>query len=145
EALRRVLLGLVTALIVARPLVLGEDPGLLIDLSDSTNMVLSLLWLTAAVGWGVWRGWSRQGAWYGDGVEAGLLAVLVLVFSSATWAASYRHPAFLIAWEWVVLLVAFSLVRQLARTPGDNQRLLAAVLASGVSLSAYAIYQYADE
>src|SRR5262249_60851880 len=29
--------------------------------------------------------------------------------------------------------------------PGDNHRLLAAVLASGVSLSVYAIYQYVDE
>ncbi len=142
EILRRVLLGFTTALIVARPLVLGEDPGFSSRLTDGSSLALSLLWLVAAVGWAVWRLWSRQGAWYGGMVEAVLVAVVAIVFGSATWSASYRHPAFLIAWEWLILLVAFSLVRQLARTTAENQRLLAVVLASGVSLSAHAIYQY---
>jgi O-antigen ligase/polysaccharide polymerase Wzy-like membrane protein/tetratricopeptide repeat protein len=144
DLLRRVLLGLVTALIVARPLVLGEDPGLLVRLSDASNLVLTLLWLAAAVGWAVWRAWSRQGTWYACLVDAGLLAVVTLQFLDVP-VAAYRHPAYLIAWEWLALLVVFCLVRQLARTPGDNQRLLAAVLASGVSLSAYAVYQYTVE
>jgi hypothetical protein len=140
-----VLLGLVTALIVARPLVLGEDPGLGSRLTDGSSFVLSALWLLAAVGWAGWRVWARHTAWYGGLIEAGLLAIVVITFSSATWVAAYRHPAFLIAWEWLILLVLFSVVRQLGRTPADNRRLLAAVFASGVSLSAYAIYQYAVE
>jgi hypothetical protein len=151
EILRRVLLGLITALIVARPLVLGEVPGLDVDRlepdglkPDASNLVLSFFWLVAAVGWAGWRAWSRQGTWNGSLAEAGLLLVVILVSISAATAA-YKHPAYLIACEWFVLLAAFCLVRQLARTPGDNHRLLAAVLASGVSLSAYAIYQYSVE
>ena len=58
EGLRRGLLGLVTALIVARPLVAGEDPGLLAPLSSTTNLVLTLLWLFAVLGWAIWRAWS---------------------------------------------------------------------------------------
>jgi hypothetical protein len=143
--LRRSLLGLVTALIVARPLVLGEDPGLTFRLTDGSNLVLSLLWMAAAVGWAAWRAWSRQGVWIGDLVQVGLVATLGAVGVSTFGAASYRHPAYLITWEWVVLLAAYCLVRQVSRTPAENQRLLAAVLASGVSLSAYAVWQYADE
>ena len=145
EVLRRALLGAVTALLVARPLVLGEDPGLTDPLSDASNLVLTFLWLATAAGWAVWRAWSRQGGWYGSLLEAGLLGLVALVTVSAVIAAPYKNPAYLIAWEWLVLLVAFSLVRQLASTPGDNQRLLAALLSSAVSLSAYAIYQYSVE
>jgi hypothetical protein len=142
EMLRRLLLGFITALIVARPLVLGEDPGLLVDgLSDASNLVMTQLWLVAAVGWGLWRMWSRQGTWHGSLIEVGLLGVVASTAASAVAAASYHHPAYLIAWEWFVLLIVFGLVRQLARTPGDNQRLLAAVVASGVSLSVYAFFQ----
>src|SRR4029077_16904927 len=83
ELLRRYLLGLLTALIVARPFVLGEDPGILAPLTDTSNLVLTLLWMVAAVGWAAWRAWSRQGAWYGGLVEAGLLATVVLVFVGA--------------------------------------------------------------
>src|SRR5207245_2539152 len=56
EMFRRALLGFVTALIVARPLVLGEDPGIIIHrLTDASNLVLTLLWLAPAVGWAAWR------------------------------------------------------------------------------------------
>src|SRR5262249_34903291 len=54
-------------------------------------------------------------------------------------------PAWLIAWEWVIFLVGFCLVRQLARTDADNRGLLAALVASAVCLSAYAVYQYTVE
>src|SRR5262245_25127191 len=143
--MRRLLLGLVTALVVARPLVLGEDPGLLNALSGSASLVLSVFWLVAALGWALWRVLFRQDTWYASGVEAGLLGVVGLMFVSASWAARYQHPAWLIAWEWVVLLVAFCLVRQLVRSADDNRGLLAAILATGVTLAAYAAYQYAVE
>jgi hypothetical protein len=141
ELLRRSLLGLITALIVARPLVLGEDPGLLDRSSNATGLVLTLLWFLAAVGWALWRAWSGQASWSLSAVEGGLLAVVGAVMASAMGAASYKQPAWLIVSEWLVVLIAFVLVRQLARTEGENRRLLAALLASAVSLSAYAIFQ----
>lgn len=145
ELLRRCVLALVVALIVARPLIPGEDPGLLSALSEPAGMVLTFLWLAAALGWAIWRAWSRQTAWFGGGVEAGLLGVVVLMFVSAATVARYRHPAWLIAWEWLAVLLALFLVRQLARTTVEQQGVLAAVLATGVSLAAYGVYQYTVE
>jgi hypothetical protein len=139
--LRRGLVILVTALVVARPLVLGEDPGLLDPISDAGGLVLTLLWLTAAVGWAGWRLWSGQGVWYGGLVEAGLLAVAGCSFLSSGLVASYRHPAWLISCEWLVMLVCLSLVRQLAGTADTRRGLLAAVVATAVALGAYGVYQ----
>jgi hypothetical protein len=142
ELLRRLLLGCITALVVARPLVLGEDPGLLSkQTSSAASLVLTLLWFVVAVLWAGWRLWSRQRTWYGSTVEGALLALVALVFLSAG-RADYHHPAYLIAWEWAALLVAFCLVRQLARSERDNQRLLAAMVATGVCIAALAIHHY---
>jgi O-antigen ligase len=144
--LRRLLLGAVTALVVARPLVLGEDPGFTLDrTSFPANLVLTLAWLIIAVLWASYRIWSGEKGWRGSLVELGLLAVVGSIFVSAGVAAAYKHPAWLIAWEWLILLIIFCLVRQLLRKPDENRRLLAAILATGVSLSAYAIYQYTFE
>jgi hypothetical protein len=140
--LRRLLLAAVTALVVARPLVLGEDPGLLNRLSSAWSLVLTVLWLITAVGWAVWRAWSGQTRWRGSAVEGGLIAVAALMWISAAGAAHYKHPAFLIASEWSVLVCVFCLVRQLSRTSEDDRGLLAALLASAVSISAFALYQY---
>lgn len=146
EIVRRCLLGFVTALIVARPLVQGEDPGLLIKLySDASSQVLTFLWLSAAAAWALWRAWTGQRGWYAGAVEGGLAAVVGLTFLSAGFSAAYKHPAWLIAWEWLGMLVAFCLVRQMFRTAVEGQRLLAAILATGVSLGAYAVYQYTLE
>jgi hypothetical protein len=144
EMLRRGLLALVTALIVARPLVLGEDPGLLNRLSSAWSLVLTLLWFVAAIGWAGWRAWSGE-RWNGSVVEFGLIGVSGLMWLSAGVAAHYKHPAFLVASEWVVLVIAFGLVRQLARTASDERELLAALVASAVSISAFALYQYTVE
>jgi len=145
EKLRRALLGLLTALIVARPLVLGEDPGMTSPLSNASGLLLSVLWFIAAVGWGVWRAWSRQLSWRGSAVEAALLVVVALVFFSVPGVTRYKHAGTLVACEWLILLLAFCLVRQLARSREDNQALLAAIVATGLSLAIYAIYQYGIE
>ena len=143
--LRRFVLGLVVALVVARPLVQGEDPGLIAgQMSHPLSLTFIALWLLAAVGGAVWR-YRAQLPWRGSGVDVALAATVLCVVASAAFAARYKHPAWLISWEWFVLLVAFCLVRQLARAPGDTRGVLAALLATGVTLSAYGIYQYVVE
>lgn len=144
ELLRRVLLGAITAWIVARPLVLGEDPGMLSFVTDEHGLVLTLLWFLTALGWAGWRAWTGKGRWGVDAIEGCLFLIAGLMFVSAIRGASYKHPAYLIAWEWLALAVAFVLVRRLAVTAADQHRLLAALVASAVSLSAYAVYQYVD-
>jgi O-antigen ligase len=141
EYLRRGLLGLVTALLVARPLVLGEDPGMLQSGTNTSFLILTLFWFITGLGWAVWRYWSGKTAWHGGIVEASLLAAALLVAIS-TRAASYKHPALLVTWEWLALALALFLMRQLAVTESDRRHLLAAFLASAVSLAAFAIYQY---
>jgi hypothetical protein len=147
--LRRLLLVLVTTLLVARPLVLGEEPSLTDLLADPWSMVLTLLWLIAAVGWAAWRFMLRSEPggeppprnWYGGLVQTALLATVALVFISAEWAAHYKFPARLIAWEWLGLFAAFFVVRQLAVTPAEQRGLFAVLLAGTVSLAAHGVYQ----
>jgi hypothetical protein len=137
----RVLLALVTGLLVARPIVLGEDPGLLDPLSDQGGLVLTLLWFLAGTGWAAWRLWAGQERAQGGFVEIGWLGVVVLMFVSAAVAATYKHPAWLIAWEWVALLLGFVLVRQLFTSEDAQQGLLSALLAGVVTLSIFGIWQ----
>jgi hypothetical protein len=158
--LRRLLLVLVTTLLVARPLVFGEEPSLTDPLADPWGMVLTMLWLIAAVGWAVWRfvlrprgeaegtsspvedAWTPNPRnWYGGLVQTALLATVALVFISAEWAAHYKFPARLIAWEWLGLFAAFFVVRQLAVTPAEQRGLFAVLLAGAVSLAAHGVYQ----
>src|SRR5262245_38541138 len=105
DVLRRTLLVVLTGLVVARPVVRAEDPGLLSPLSDPGGMVLTMLALLALTGWAAWRLWARQRAVYAGWVELGLAVVAALYFV-AVWRASYQRPAWLAAWEWagVVLL-----------------------------------------
>jgi O-antigen ligase len=133
-------------------------------------MVLTLLWLLAAIGWAAWRYWLRPATgsedrsagvppapsgqdagaptesptannWYGGLVQTALLLTVALVFVSAELAASYRFPARLIAWEWFGLFVSFLVVRQLAVTQAEQHGLFCVVLASAVALAAQGIYQ----
>lgn len=141
EHLRRLLLTLVAMLIVARPLVPGEDPAQLSEFSSGANLFISCLWLIVATGWAYW--WYRSGdrSWRAGLMEAALLATVILVFVSAN-QAEYKYAAWLVAWEWIILFVAFFLVQQLVRTDFDRRGILAIFLANAVSLSAFAMFQY---
>jgi tetratricopeptide (TPR) repeat protein len=140
EIFRRVLLGATIALLTARMLAPGEDAGLLQVASGSANLVFPLLWLMAAVGLTVWRVWSRRGGWRGGVVETALLIAVGLAFVSAE-TAGYKHPARLIAWDWLTLFVVVCLVRQLAVAPRDQNALFAVFLAGAVALSVQVVYQ----
>jgi tetratricopeptide (TPR) repeat protein len=140
ELFRRVLLGATIALLTARMLAPGEDPGLLQVVSGSANLVFPLLWLLAAVGLTLWRVWSRGGDWRGGVVEAALLVAVILAFVSAE-TAGYKHPARLIAWDWLTLFLVVCMVRQLAVSPRDQNALFAVFLAGAVALSVQAVYQ----
>jgi len=140
EIMRRVLLGATTALLAARMLAPGEDPGLLQNTSGAVNLILVLLWLLAAVGLAAWRVWSRRGDWRGGLVETALLVAVVLAFVSAE-TAGYRRPARLIAWDWLALFAAVCLIRQLAVSAADQQAMFGVFLAGAAALSFQAVYQ----
>jgi hypothetical protein len=139
----------VTALLVARPAVLGEDPGLSSDFSDTGSMVLTLCWLIAAAVAAVLGVWKRLPQGEGVGrpgtvallVGLGLLGTTLTAFAGAEYAAPYRYPARLIAWEWFGLFAVFFTVRRVAASPRAQRGMLTALLATGVSMSAHAVYQ----
>ena len=87
------------------------------------------------------QGWTGRPEWRIGVVEIGLLATVGAVFLSAAAVAPYRHPALLIGWEWLGLFAAYYLTRQLVRTESDQRGLLAAVVATAVSIAAYTVYQ----
>lgn len=145
ELFRRVLLGWAGALLVARPLVLGEDPGLMTSPTDTATLVLTILWMLLAVCYAAWCAATKRTFGHFNGVEWGLLATAACVFISAENAARYKHPARIIAWEWVTCVLIYATVRRLAATSAERNGLLATLLASTVSLAAYGIYQGAIE
>lgn len=145
ELFRRILLAGLVALLVARPVVSGEDPGLSAPLSEPSNLVLTQLWLALAAGWFCWRLWADVRRWIGGLIDLALLLIAGLMFLSASQVAPYRHPAWLIAWEWTALLAAFTVVRQLAVTDRDRVGLFSALLAAGVMLSVAGLVQWLRE
>ncbi len=142
---RRVLLTGAVALLVARPVVPGEDPGLTAPLASPAGLVLTQLWLTLAAGWFCWRLWANVRRWVGGLIELMLLLIVGLMFLSAAQAARYKHPAWLIAWEWLGFLAAFTVVRQLATKTRDLVGLFSALLASGVMLGVAGAWQWLSE
>jgi O-antigen ligase len=70
---------------------------------------------------------------------------LVAVIAISAGRAAYLHPARLIAWEWLVFWIVLVVLRRLARDELNRRCLLAAMLATGASISAYACYQSTEE
>jgi hypothetical protein len=142
---RRALLGIVTALLVARPLVSGEDPGRLEMPEATSGIILNLCWLVTAIFAAVWLARSPRMLQVNWPVFLGLTLVTGLSFLSTIVAKCYRHPAWLISSEFAVLPVLFLMIRQLAADEDSHSDsaggLLRAMLASFVSLSAFGIYQ----
>jgi hypothetical protein len=145
EVLRRLVVALVLGLIVAWPIVPGEDPGLLSDLVDSgAVLALPLLAFVGGLLWSVWRLWTGRSDLRGGLVEVGFLLFAFLTFVSIS-AAGYKRPAWLTAWQWLGLTVLFFLVRQLADSFEEQTGFFAVLLASVVALSAQGVYQAAVE
>lgn len=138
---RQTLLGWVTALLVARPLVFGEDPGLLTAPTDISTLILTVLWFLVGVGYAGWCLWTKRRFGAFNVVEWGLLLAVLAIFVSSEQAARYKHPARLIFWEWLAYLVIYALIRRVAVRGAERNLLLGALIASAVSLSAYGIYQ----
>src|SRR5262245_10982577 len=146
---RRILLGTITALIVARPLVAGEDPGRLHSPESASGVLLNLLWLIAVLGGAVWLARGRRPLRLGGWLPLGLHVITALLLFGTAVVSCYRHPGWLIAWEWATLALSFLLVRGVVSDsePASDSggRLLAAIMATGVTLAVYALYQVLAE
>lgn len=140
DLIRRLLLVLVTGLLVARPLVGGEHPGLMSDFSDPGSMTLVFLTLLGCAAWAGWRLWTGQAAVYGGAVEGGLMLLAGLLIVGVG-NASARRPGWLVGCDWVGMVLLAVLIRQLAVRAEERQGLLAVLLAIGGALTAEGTYQ----
>jgi tetratricopeptide (TPR) repeat protein len=131
---------LVAALVVARPLVGAEHPGIVSDFSDPGGMVLTFLTLLACAAWAGWRLWRGLPALVFGWVDFAFLALALAVFLGAGHA-SYRRAAWLAGSDWLALALLVLLVRQLAVRPDDRHGLVALLLASVVALAAEGLFQ----
>lgn len=144
DRFRRILLGAVTAILVARPVVAGEDPGRLRWLESTSGQTLNLLWLFVAVAASLWLTRSSRRLSIGP-IPAALAVFSLLAAVSTAVVPCYRHPAWLIVSEWLQLPIIFLLVRELAADEDPKADsaggLLSAMLASMISVAGYAVYQ----
>jgi hypothetical protein len=132
------LLGVMTALFVARPLVPSEGVAWLGDGQPFCMLWLLLGLATALVAIKAGR-FPRRFAW-----PELLIVLFVLIHSLAalrgTTIGSPR-PAFNMLWEGVAMGVSFLLARQLITTPREARAVVAAMIALAVVLSAFGYYQ----
>ena len=142
---QRVLLGAVTALVVARPLVAGEDPGHAAAPEAVSGLILNVLWLIVALGGAIWLALFGRPVRWGGWLAVGLIGAAGLVALSASRSDGYRLPGWLIACEWGLLPILFILTRSLTADDDPDADsaggLLAALLASVVSVAGFTVYQ----
>jgi hypothetical protein len=139
----------VTALVVARPLAAGEDPGRLHAPEAVSGIVLNFLWLVVALGGAVWLAMANRPFRLGGWLSVGLVGVAGVVLLSAGRSDGYRQPGWLTAVEWAMIPIIFILTRELTTDDDPDEDstggLLAAILASAVSVAGFAAYQAAAD
>lgn len=138
----RALVGAFAALVVARPLVPGDDPERLRLTTSGGPVSFTLCMLLVLIGFAVWRvasGRGRPATW--PLVPLLLVGVGVAAFASSQLKDRYARPGVFVAWEWLALAVAVYLTRRLTTSIGDSRGLLNAILATAVSVGGLAVYQ----
>ncbi|MSR31808.1 MAG: hypothetical protein EXR99_09920 [Gemmataceae bacterium] len=139
-----VLLLSTVALLVARPLVPGEDPAFLSSLTDPGGPTPTFLWFLLAAAWALRAVLTRQSALAMGWVDCGLLALAGVYFLSAEFAPAI-YPARLTAWEMLGMAACFLSMRQAARSQEELKPLWNALLATAFCVSLYGLYQHAWE
>lgn len=139
----RVVVGALAALVVARPLAPGDDPGRLRLTAGGGAVSFNLCVGVVLVALAVWRaafGRTRSAGW--PVVPLLLAGVGVAAFASSRLDESrYARPGTYIAWEWVALAAAVYLTRRAARAPADDRGLVNVFLATAVSVAGLGVYQ----
>ncbi len=133
----RILLGALAALIVARPLVHGDDPGRLRLTTPGGALTFNLCVGLLMLGFAVWRAVAVK-SMRGEGHNTTPLAAVFFFISGSD---IYRRPTQFIAWEFLALGAAYFVTRQLAGRAADRRGLVSVLLASAVSVAAVGMTQ----
>ncbi len=142
--LDRILVGAVAALVVARPLVTGADPGRLRLISGSGPVSFNLCLLIVLFLAGVWRlayATTHPARCRMALTCLALVGIGVLAFISSRQGDRYARPGLFISWEWIAIAVAVFLTRRVTASANDSRGLLNVLLASAVSVGGLGVYQ----
>jgi hypothetical protein len=144
--LDRALVGALAALVVARPLAAGDDPGRL-RLTSGTGAIsfnlCAFLVLFGAVLWRAAYGRGRPVRW--AIVPLLIAGVGVTAFVSSQLGDRYARPGLFVAWEWGAIAAGVFLTRWLVPSASDSRGLLNVLLATAVSAAGLAVYQAVGE
>jgi len=142
ELLRRLLLGAICALFVARPLFTSESAAV-----DGDGLPVVMLWLILCVVWLL--GACSQSKFRLRAGPVDLFVLLLIVLHSiAALVATYHgspRPAVNMLWQWVGLGSAFFLARQCIKTGREIRAVVVVMIALAVAISGYGLYQYTCE
>ena len=141
ETLRRVSLGLVAGLIVAR----AYFPSEVVSEADSGTGLIWVFSMLVAAGLAIASFWIRgvnaiRWSW----ADAAFLLLVLLVGQSAAHAPE-RRIAINLAWEWTSIGLAYLLLRSLPRSRAETSALAGVLVATAVAVAVYGLYQVGIE
>ncbi len=137
ERVRRIALGLAAALITARAFWPGE-PDLKFEAGTGLYWDLAVL-ITAGIAIAatlIGGAFRLRFSW----ADLAVAMLFILVGLSSTQALD-RRPAINLAWDWGAVGILYFLIRHLPRTRGESNSLVAILVATGVAVSFYGLYQ----
>jgi len=141
--LDRILVGAFAALVVARLIVPGDDPGRLRLTSGGGPVSFNLCVFLVVLGAILWRIAYEHGRLDWSAAVAPLLlaGVGVSAYVSSQLGDRYARPGLYIAWEWLAIAATAYLTRRLASSVADSRGILNVLIATAVCVAGQGVYQ----
>ncbi len=133
------------ALIVARPLVSGEDPALSSNITDPSGNTITLMWFLLASAWSLWSLLAKVPVVPIGIIDAGLVGVAGVYFVSTEFAAANVYAARIISWEMLGMACCFFAIRQATVHTQEQKIIFNALLATAFAVVIFGLYQYCWE
>ncbi|NBR07259.1 MAG: O-antigen ligase domain-containing protein [Planctomycetes bacterium] len=133
------------ALIVARPLVSGEDPALSSNITDPSGNTITLMWFLLASSWSLWSLLAKAPVVPFGLVDMGLVGIAGVYFVSTEFAAANVYPARIISWEMLGMACCFFAIRQATVHTREQKLIFNALLATAFAVVIFGLYQYCWE
>ena len=130
------------ALIVARPLVNGEDPALASNVTDPSGATITLMWFLLASAWSLWSLLAKVPVVPIGIIDVGLVGVAGVYFVSTEFAAANVYAARIISWEMLGMACCFFAIRQATVNTQEQKIIFNALLATAFAVVIFGIYQY---
>jgi len=133
------------AMIVARPLVSGEDPALASNITDPSGTTITLMWFLLASAWSLWSLLAKVPVVPFSIIDVGLVGVAGVYFVSTEFAAANVYAARIISWEMLGMACCFFAIRQATVHTQEQKIIFNALLATAFAVVIYGVYQYCWE